>query len=202
MASFNNGSSSFDSLFIQNLMGRLQLRQPHLGTNSLLSESMDDFLFGDDAFSGSDNDEPAHAKTPLAIEEAKLEKEIIRIVRSGSVDETLKPNSGQSVTVGNHNICVGYHQESGSEYRVWEWHGHIMLFDEENGYVPEYIYGNYFERISVSRAAKEVDGEADEDEEKTKGSGVSGLRGLVGDGKDEGGGRVLHRNSVSSRFAQ
>ncbi|KAL4185659.1 hypothetical protein AMTRI_Chr10g231830 [Amborella trichopoda] len=24
--------------------------------------------------------------------------------------------------------------------------GHMMLFDEENGYSPEYIYGNYFER--------------------------------------------------------
>lgn len=214
MGSFNNGSypgsSSFDNLLIQNLMGRLQLRPPYLGTNSLLSQSFDD-LFQDDALSVEDSDEPLYdggeGKGLLAREEAKLEKEIIRIVRSGAAQEILKPNSGQSVAVGSHNICVGYHQESGSEYRVWEWHGHIMLFDEENGYVPEYIYGNYFERIPVSRAPKEVEHggrNAGEDEEKTKGSEISGLRELVGDDKDpiNGSGRVLHRNSVNSRPAK
>ncbi|CAA6654911.1 unnamed protein product [Spirodela intermedia] len=73
--------------------------------------------------------------------------------RAGDPQAQLRPIGRRR----SHNICVGYHQESGSEYRVWEWHGHIMLFDEENGYVPEYIYGNYFERIPVSRVPKEVD---------------------------------------------
>ncbi|KAB2631189.1 hypothetical protein D8674_008708 [Pyrus ussuriensis x Pyrus communis] len=49
--------------------------------------------------------------------------------------------------IGEHHICIGFHEELRSEYRVWEWHGHIMLFDEENGYTPEYIYGNYFEEL-------------------------------------------------------
>ncbi|KAB2619823.1 hypothetical protein D8674_041295 [Pyrus ussuriensis x Pyrus communis] len=49
--------------------------------------------------------------------------------------------------IWEHHICIGLHEELRSEYRVWEWHGHIMLFDEENGYTPEYIYGNYFEGL-------------------------------------------------------
>ncbi|XP_078429344.1 uncharacterized protein LOC144701400 [Wolffia australiana] len=202
MGSFNSGFSSMDNLFIQNLIGRLQLRPPYLGTNSLLSPTLDDFLFQDDAFSAEDSDQPLfendQGKTPLAIEEAKLEKEIIKIVRSGSAAETLKPNSGQSVTVGAHSICVGFHQETSSEYRVWEWHGHVMLFDEENGYVPEYIYGNYFERIVAAEEEEEEEGEKNRENE------VSGLRELVGEEKDSisGRGRVLHRNSVSSRSVQ
>ena len=58
------------------------------------------------------------------------------MILSGNID-SLKPNSVQAVTFGEHHICVGFHEEKGSDYRVWEWHGHIMLFDEENGYTPE-----------------------------------------------------------------
>lgn len=89
-----------------------------------------------------------------------------------------------------------------------------MLFDDDNGYTPEYIYGNYFERIQLpnnnsstgscsinkSRACTR-DGD---DEEKEKVVGNLGLRELI-DGRDGdlGRTRVLHRNinaGSSSRF--
>uniref|UniRef100_A0A1D1YV78 Uncharacterized protein n=1 Tax=Anthurium amnicola TaxID=1678845 RepID=A0A1D1YV78_9ARAE len=217
MASFNNGcypgSPSFDNLLLQSLMGRLQLRPPYLGTNSFLAQSLDEFLLQDESLSADDADESPRGggreRSRLAGEEARLEKEIIRIVRSGAALEALKPNSGQSVAIGEHNICVGYHEEPGSEYRIWEWHGHIMLFDEENGYSPEYIYGNYFERLPLSAGPKEGSGGGgsgeDDEGKKEKGSGNPGLRDLIGEEKDSVAnkvGRVLHRNSLGAGSAK
>uniref|UniRef100_A0A803MWY9 Uncharacterized protein n=1 Tax=Chenopodium quinoa TaxID=63459 RepID=A0A803MWY9_CHEQI len=157
----NTTTPNFDNLLLQSLMGRLQLRQqpPSLQHNHpLLSQSFEDLLL--DAatnggrlsdFSFSDDDDGdfsdgCDAKNHLSKEESKLEKELIKVILGGNT-ETLKPNSGQAVAIGEHHVCVGFHEENGSDYRVWEWHGHIMLFDEENGYTPEYIYGNYFERL-------------------------------------------------------
>lgn len=173
-------------------MGRLQIRPQ----NPLLPQSLEDLLF-DPAITShlsSDDDNDDDSKTQLAKEESKLEKEIIRIILSGNI-QSLKPNSGQAVTIGEHHICVGFHEETGSDYRVWEWHGHIMLFDEENGYTPEYIYGNYFERVPVKAAAK-VGGE-----EKDEKVGNMGLRELIESG-DSGSSRIIHRNmnSGSPRF--
>lgn len=65
-----------------------------------------------------------------------------------------------------------------------------MLFDEENGYTPEYIYGNYFERVPVKAAAK-VGGE-----EKDEKVGNMGLRELIESG-DSGSSRIIHRNMNS-----
>nr|GMD46582.1 uncharacterized protein LOC109182338 [Ipomoea batatas] len=103
----------------------------------------------------------------LAREESKLEKEIIRTIHSGSTD-SLKPNSGQAVTIGEHHICVGFHEDEDSDYRVWEWHGHIILFDDENGYNPEYIYGNYFERLAAKTAMKKKQGEEKQAEKEVE----------------------------------
>ncbi|KAF9593457.1 hypothetical protein IFM89_023274 [Coptis chinensis] len=206
MSSFNNPSTnnnSFDSLLLQSLMGRLQLRPPYLNTNSYLSQSLEDFLLdannnNNDQNEDDDDDElnedEEDERTLLSKEESKLEKDIIRVILSGKID-TLKPNSGQAVTIGEHHICVGFHHETDSDYRVWEWHGHIMLFDEENGYTPEYIYGNYFERVvvkpgTVRVAAASVVEEEEDEEEK---AGNVGLRELI-DGGDSNGGRILHRN--------
>ncbi|RRT54380.1 hypothetical protein B296_00043061 [Ensete ventricosum] len=218
------GCSSTDQLLLQALMSRLHLRPPYLDTNSFLSHSLDDFLLrdrGSDA-EGSDGDEEdddedggdgqhgaffgdgSRNRRLLVKEEAKLEKEIVRIVHSGDAVEALKANSGQSVAIGDHNICVAVHEEAGSEYRVWEWHGHIMLFDEENGYSAEYIYGNYFERLpeKKKKGRKQDDDDAGEDGEdmtRIKAGGNSGLRDLIQDSKDSignGAGRVLHRNSL------
>ena len=144
MSSFTN-NTNLDNLLLQTLMGRLQLRPQ---TNPLFSQSLEDLLFNTANNNLSDDDENDESKSQLAKEESKLEKEIICVILSGKTD-SLKPNSGQAVTIGEHHICVGFHEEKGSDYRVWEWHGHIMLFDDENGYTPKYIYGNYFERLLV-----------------------------------------------------
>lgn len=194
MSSFN-GSSNIDNLLLQTLLGRLQIRPPN--SPPLLSQSLEDLLFKPDDSDGDD-------RSSLDGEEARLEKELIRVIVSGRID-SLKPNSGQAVTVNEHHICVGFHEDEESDYRVWEWHGHIMLFDEENGYTPEYIYGNYFERLPVKLLPSQRGGvgkekkEVKEEEEEVESLG--GLRELI-DGGDGDRGRVLHRNINigSSRF--
>ncbi|KAF8396746.1 hypothetical protein HHK36_018376 [Tetracentron sinense] len=180
MSSNNN---NFDNLLLQSLMGRLQLGSPYLHTNSFLSQSLEDFLVDTNSIPEEDDEN----KTLLAKEESKLEKEIIRIILTGKT-ETLKPNSGQAVTIGEHHICIGFHEETGSDYRVWEWHGHIMLFDEENGYTPEYIYGNYFERTPPKAVA-----DVKKNEEIEEKGGNLGLRELIDSG-DSINGRILRRN--------
>lgn len=74
-----------------------------------------------------------------------------------------------------------------------------MLFDEENGYTPEYIYGNYFERLLVK--SRGVEEEKEKEKEKEEKVGNLGLRELI-DGGDSGGARILHRNvnAGSPRF--
>lgn len=73
-----------------------------------------------------------------------------------------------------------------------------MLFDEENGYSPEYIYGNYFEIVKGDKVSV---GNDDDDEKVEEKIGSLGLRELIGSG-DSGGGRVVHRNvnAGSPRF--
>ena len=141
----------------------------------------------------------------LSREEAKLEKEIVRMVLAGDGD-ALKPNSGQSVAVGDHHVCVGFHDEAGGEYRVWEWHGHVMLFDDEDGYSAEYIYGNHFEPLAAAAARAKQ-----KEKEKREKDLTSGLRDLiVGDGDSAnglnlngngGGPRVVRRNVVNAPAA-
>ncbi|KAL6998306.1 hypothetical protein U1Q18_008433 [Sarracenia purpurea var. burkii] len=200
MSSFNS-TPNFDNLLLQTLMGRLQIRPQNPLSTPFLNQSLEDLLFDATSLSDADEDEDDHGKTQLAKEESKLEKEIIRTILSGDI-ETLKPNSSQAVTIGDHHICVGFHKDTESDYRVWEWHGHIMLFDEENGYTPEYIYGNYFERIQAKSVpvVNEEDVKGDEEEEEEK-VGNLGLRELIESG-DSGTGRILHRNmnAGSPRF--
>lgn len=204
MSSFSN--SNFDNLLLQTLMGRLQIRPPNGSVSNpfLSQQSLDDLLFDAANLSDSSSDDDSN-KTQLAKEESKLEKEIIKVILSGKI-ESLKPNSGQAVTIGEHHICVGFHEETGSDYRVWEWHGHIMLFDEENGFTPEYIYGNYFERLQGKVPCGSGGGVAEkkkEEEEEEENVGNLGLRELIDDG-DSNSGRILHRNmkNGSSRFVR
>ncbi|XP_021737091.1 uncharacterized protein LOC110703618 [Chenopodium quinoa] len=218
----NTTTPNFDNLLLQSLMGRLQLRQqpPSLQHNHpLLSQSFEDLLL--DAatnggrlsdFSFSDDDDGdfsdgCDAKNHLSKEESKLEKELIKVILGGNT-ETLKPNSGQAVAIGEHHVCVGFHEENGSDYRVWEWHGHIMLFDEENGYTPEYIYGNYFERLmgkgKREKKEKDVVVEVEEEQEESEQKVENlGLRELI-EGGDSPGSRILHqsRNAGSPRCLQ
>ncbi|KAK1285442.1 hypothetical protein QJS10_CPB20g00994 [Acorus calamus] len=171
----SSSDSVFDAVLLQNLMGRLQLRPPYLTTNSYLGESLRDFLLFDDDGTLSETE-----TSYIDSEESKVEKDIIRVIHGGDVG-TLKPNSGQSVAIGEHHMCVGFQDDPESDYRVWEWHGLIMVYDEENGYSPEYVYGNYFERVP----------------EKGKGGGGnSGIRDIINGCDSIGGSRVVHRNSL------
>ncbi|PIA52999.1 hypothetical protein AQUCO_01000694v1 [Aquilegia coerulea] len=205
-------NGNFDSLLLQSLMGRLQLRPPYLNTNSYLSQSLEDFLLETNSINDEDEDEDdieneGDERTLLSKEESKLEKQIIRTILAGNI-EILKPNSGQAVTIGEHHICVGFHQEKDdSDYRVWEWHGHIMLFDDENGYTPEYIYGNYFERLLVKPSPPPLvlaspppppptvieEEEEEEEEKEDKAANLGGLKELI-DGGDLVSGHILRRN--------
>jgi len=95
------------------------------------------------------------ARSSLQRETSALSDNIIRIITSGNW-ESLQPNSGSSVEVGGHQVCVSYDAESSAEYRTWEWQGHILLYDyEEEMYVPEYVYGNYFEPLLKSECQYE-----------------------------------------------
>ncbi|KAK6926932.1 hypothetical protein RJ641_008651 [Dillenia turbinata] len=127
----------------------------------------------------------------IAEEESKIESEIIRLITTNNT-QILKPNSGQSVSIGDHNVCVSVHEDPGLDHRVWEWHGHVMSYDEENGCSMEYVYGNYFERLDSRMFGFYSDG--DEIEEDYQGVGGNlGLRGLLS-GLSLGGDRVLYRN--------
>uniref|UniRef100_A0A7N0VD85 Uncharacterized protein n=1 Tax=Kalanchoe fedtschenkoi TaxID=63787 RepID=A0A7N0VD85_KALFE len=204
MSSFNSGGS-VDHLFLQTLINRLQIRQPNpRSLDDLLFDAISNLSCSDDDDDDQNQDTAGSHKSRLSKEESRLEKQLIRLIRAGDT-QTLKPNSGQAVTVGEHHICVGNHVEDGSDYRVWEWHGHIMMFDEENGYTPEYIYGNYFERLpalpkGMKKKKKEEEEEQEvepvkEDEQKPVNLG---LKELI-DGGETGGGRVVHRGLNPAR---
>ncbi|KAI4364138.1 hypothetical protein MLD38_020269 [Melastoma candidum] len=197
----SGGPNGFDALYLRTLMNRLRL-DPTSTSPSPSPSSLDDLLL--DALTSLDHDydeededeeDSAGGVSRLSREESKLEREIVKVILSGDT-ASLKPNSGQAVAVGEHHVCVGFHEEVGSDYRVWEWHGHIMLFDEEDGFSPEYVYGNYFERLrrGVATVAKESEVEEGGDEDKV---GNLGLRELIDNGGATADGvvkRVLHRN--------
>jgi hypothetical protein len=189
-------TTTLDSYFLETLMDRLQLRGPE--NKSLFSKSYEDFLFSEEE---DDDDQPRayqDGKQAIYKEESKLEAEIIKLILTGKGD-TLKPNSGEAITLRESNICVGCHEEEEGEYLVWEWHGHIMGYTDEHGFAPEYIYGNYFQRIvPVERS----------DVAPVEGDAVNkGLKDLIDDAvvsTTTTPGRILHRNlnagCISTRY--
>lgn len=164
-------------------MERLRIRNPL--ENPSLSLSLEDYLYRD-LEDEEDDSEIEEGRESLIREERKLEKELIKIILAGKGD-SLQPNSGQAVSVLDHNICVGCQEDDDGDYMVWEWHGHIMAYTEESGYSPEYIYGSYFQKLAPrtrpSGAEKEAEGKGDQ-----------GLKDLIEDNKDSNVGRILRRN--------
>ncbi|KAJ0084346.1 hypothetical protein Patl1_30867 [Pistacia atlantica] len=118
-------------------------------------------------------------------EEAQIEREIIQAITRGKL-ESLKPNSGQSISIGEHYVCVSFHEEIESDCRVWEWHGHVVSYNEECGYTQEYVCGSYFERM-----LKKV--VYDESEEEKEQESNFGSRKFIG-GLNLMDGRVFCRN--------
>lgn len=193
MNSNSSTTPNFDNLLLQSLMSRLQIRPPPSTPLSL-----EDLLFNNIPSDDDDDDDEEEnlngysSKSELVKEESRLEKQIIRTILTGKID-SLKPNSGQAVTIGEHHICVGFHEDPGTDYRVWEWHGHVMLFDEENGYTPEYIYGNYFERVGSVKLNTKTK-KKEEEVEKEEKVGNLGLKELIESGESNSEGRILRRN--------
>ena len=86
-------------------------------------------------------------RSKLIQEETALEDMIVDLILEGRW-EVLQPNSGKSVILGDgRSVSIGYQEEPGCSYRTWEWHGHVMVYEDGEGYVPEYVYGNYFEPL-------------------------------------------------------
>ncbi|RWR96595.1 hypothetical protein CKAN_02599000 [Cinnamomum micranthum f. kanehirae] len=75
----------------------------------------------------------------VANEEWEVERQVVRTIISGNT-ASLQPNSGQPITIRGHNIIIGCHDERGSNHRVWEWHGHVMMYEEMNGYSLESLF--------------------------------------------------------------
>ncbi|KAG6501203.1 uncharacterized protein LOC121997742 [Zingiber officinale] len=222
-AASSDGADASSNDDIDLLLAGLQLRPPYLGTNSLLPQNVVDFLLRNggsglddegDEEEEDDNEEEdmmEHRgegwknRRLLAKEESKLEREILRIIETGNGFEALKVNSGQSVAIGDHNICVGVHEEPDSEYRLWQWHGHIMLFDEDDGYSLEYIHGFHHELVPPQQRGRKQVVHEEEEKSKTKVDvvGNSGLKDLISGNVVESignaAGRVLHRNSLKGQ---
>lgn len=95
-------------------------------------------------------------------EEAKIEREIINAITRGR-PESLNPNSGQAIQIGDHYVCVSFHEEAESSCKVWEWHGHVVCYSEESGYTQEYMYGSYFERTMSQTVFEETEEEVDQE---------------------------------------
>lgn len=184
MANQYSPKNSFESLVVSTMMSRLNMRSPFLDTNTFLSNSYDRIIADE-------------SKSPLEREEAKLEKNIVQIISSGDTDK-LKANSGQAVTIGDHQVCVGFHEDPEPGYRVWEWHGHIMLYDEEKGYTAEYIYGNFFEKATEFKRRADKPQEKKDKENEASG-GTVGLGGLI-DTVNEMNARILCRNMSAGSF--
>lgn len=77
--------------------------------------------------------EPTNSNIQKLTEEAKIEREITKAITSGK-PESLKPNSGEAIPIGEHYVCVSFHEEKESDCRVWEWHGHVVSYSEGRGY--------------------------------------------------------------------
>jgi hypothetical protein len=205
LPNINNEDSSsttthLENLLLETLMKRIQLHDPdNVNDDSSPSQkSFEDFLFGSD-----DDDEDDAPRTYQEVgqkaiqrEESRVEGEIIKLIVSGEGD-TLKPNSGEAVTIRESSICVGCHDDEEGEYVVWEWHGHIMGYNDDHGFSPEYIYGNYFQRtVPSERPYSQPVGVGDEDEVDDEADVVSkGLKDLIDDvDTDAAPARILHRS--------
>lgn len=127
------------------LLRRIQLNDLDLNANS--SEPINDLIttiLSPSLSLSSSIDERCRMIT-VAKEETKVRKEIVSIIISGNI-ESLRANSGQGVMIAGHNVCIGV-EESGNNERMWEWHGHIVHYEDELEFSPEYFYGSYNEIV-------------------------------------------------------
>ncbi|KAJ7565891.1 hypothetical protein O6H91_02G079600 [Diphasiastrum complanatum] len=122
-----NGKPYAGNLTLNVAMEVLGMRTPFLGSSGELSE------------------EPV-TKSKMLQEQLAIEKRIVGMINRGEWD-LLQPNSGNSIDVGPHQFCVNFNEDVDSGYRVWYWQGHIVVYDENTGYLPEYIHGHHFQPL-------------------------------------------------------
>lgn len=115
-----------------------ELERLHLRLSSVNGQTMDK----------DENCDNTTMESSVAQLEVALEGLIVDIIANGHSD-LLKPNSGTAVAVEDYHVCVSCTEDRTSQQRMWEWHGHIMVFHEGEGYVPEYVYGNFSENTQM-----------------------------------------------------
>ncbi|XP_058740217.1 uncharacterized protein LOC131612440 [Vicia villosa] len=190
MSSPPNNSSSpvnrLDTMFLRHLIGRLQV---HDSDNQLTDE---DFISDEEEELEYENEDDKHRPyqddgiREIYEEESRIEAEVVYRILNGK-SHTLKPNSGETVTIRESSIAVGFHvDEEEGEYVVWEWHGHIPRYTEEHQFSLEYIYGNYFQRV--------VPGERPTTPPPVDAAADKGLKDLFDGAVNPAPGRILHRN--------
>lgn len=142
-----NKNSSRHNLFEHDshLSGRIELNDHDHNTNS--PEPINDPISWvlSPSLSLSSSIDDRCRKINIEKEVAKVEEEIAHTIVSGNI-ESLQANSGEVVMVAGHELCIEVH-ESGQDERVWEWHGHIVLYEEEEEFRPAYFCGSYKERL-------------------------------------------------------
>ncbi|KAI5082515.1 hypothetical protein GOP47_0002258 [Adiantum capillus-veneris] len=141
-------------------------------------------------------------KGRVAREEAALQAILVKKITDGDWD-SLKPNTGKAVNVEDHHICVAYHEDAESGCRVWEWHGHLLIFDDDVGFTPEYTYGNFFQPLEAKKSHSLFDEEDDDDCKPKNGDKVTlsiGLGGIIDNSSKQSlsknkqqNGHILHR---------
>lgn len=84
------------------------------------------------------------------VEEAAVEETVVEMIIRGEWT-ALKPNSGESVGMGDHYVCVycEQQQDMGSLYKIWQWNGFVRIYSCEEGGAArrDYICGHYFEAV-------------------------------------------------------
>ena len=145
----NNSSSTINNsneILRDHIINRLQLQ------DSDNKDPYEDFRFDkeEEASENEDNKphlNPARLQT-IYRKESMLKDEIVYRILNGK-SHNMKPNSGETIHILESDISLWFHTEEEGEYRLWEWHGHIVGYTNECRFSPEYIYGNYFERIGL-----------------------------------------------------
>ena len=144
----NKNSNGRNNLFEHDsrLLGRTELNDLDLNTNS--SEPINDPIscILNPSLSLSSSIDERCRMTSIAKEVNKVEEQIARTIVSGNI-KSLQANSVEVVMVAGHEVCIEV-QESGQDEQVWEWHGHIVLYEDEVEFRPEYFCGSYKERLA------------------------------------------------------
>ena len=69
-------------------------------------------------------------------------------------------------------MCVLYHKEFDSDFKVREWHRHVVFYNDKNGYMQEYVYRNYLERMMMMRKVFRDESDEEDESHEERNSGL------------------------------